>query len=94
MKEIRCPNPNPVIVLREEYDDRAILFNPDTGKAVGINPIGVSIWKNLNGRIDIEEMALKIGEVFTDVPNTVSEEISTFLEELHKIGFVEYDHGV
>lgn len=78
MKEIRCLNPNPVVVLREESDDRAILFNPDTGKAVGINPVGVSIWKNLNGRIDIEGMALRVEEVFTNVPDTVSEEISAF----------------
>ena len=83
-----------MVVFREEFDDWAILFNPDTAKAVGINPVGVSIWKNLNGRIDIEGMALRVEEVFTNVPDTVSEEISAFLEELHKIGFVEYDHGV
>ena len=29
------PIANPLIVLREEFDDRAILFDPDTGKRHG-----------------------------------------------------------
>ena len=42
------PVANPLIVLREEFDDWAILFDPDTGSAVGINPVGVAIWKVLD----------------------------------------------
>ena len=29
---------NPVISLREEFDDWALLFNPDTGRVVGLTP--------------------------------------------------------
>lgn len=94
MKSIKSPVPNPFVVLREESDDWAILFNPDTAKAVGINHVGVFIWKMMNGRIGIKEMALEMEEVFTDIPDLVSAEISAFIEELHKIGFVRYDLGV
>ena len=31
------PIANPLIVLREEFDDWAILFDPDTGDAFGLN---------------------------------------------------------
>lgn len=94
MKSIESPIPNPSVVFREESDDCAILFDPDTAKAVRINSVGIYIWKMMNGRICIKEMALEMGEVFTDVPDTVSAEISTFIEELHKIGFVINDLGV
>jgi len=30
------PIPNPFVVLREEFDDWAILFNPDNARAVGL----------------------------------------------------------
>lgn len=40
------PIVNPIVVLREEFDDWAILFNPDTDAAVGINPVGVGAWKS------------------------------------------------
>ncbi len=35
-------------VIREEYDDWAILFNPDTSEAYGLNPISVFIFKRLD----------------------------------------------
>ena len=34
------PIVNPLIVLREEFDDCAVLFDPDSGDAFGLNPIG------------------------------------------------------
>jgi hypothetical protein len=48
--DARNPVANPLIVLREEFDDWAILFDPDTGNAFGLNPTGVFIWKLLDGK--------------------------------------------
>jgi len=45
-----------LVVLREEFDDWAVLFNPETADAVGINPVGVAIWKLLDGRHSLEEI--------------------------------------
>jgi SynChlorMet cassette protein ScmD len=44
------PLANPLVVLREEFDDWAILFDPDTGHAYGLNPVSVFIWKHLDGK--------------------------------------------
>ena len=33
------PVANSLVVLREEFDDWAVLFDPDTGSGFGINPM-------------------------------------------------------
>ena len=50
------PIANPLIVLREEFDDWAILFDPDSGDAFGLNPIGVHIWKRLDGNHAVKDI--------------------------------------
>ena len=49
------PVPNPMVVSREEFDDWAILFDPETGKAFGVNPIGTEIWNKLDGKRDLKK---------------------------------------
>jgi SynChlorMet cassette protein ScmD len=79
---------NPLVVLREEFDDWAILYNPDNAHAVGINPIGVKVWKMLDGRIGTAEMADELRKRFTEVPSSAPEDIASFIQELEKEGFV------
>jgi SynChlorMet cassette protein ScmD len=85
------PVPNPVAVLREEFDDWAVLFNPDNAMALGINPTGVAIWKALDGSRDIPEIASEIKEKFSEVPETAEKDISEFIEALSIGGFVGYE---
>jgi len=49
------PISNPMVVFREEFDDWAILFDPETGKAFGVNPIGTEIWNKLDGKPDLKK---------------------------------------
>ena len=56
------PVANPVVVLREEFDDWALLFNPDTAEAVGINPLGVAVWKLLDGRHTLDQIVAMVQE--------------------------------
>lgn len=79
---------NPVVVLREEFDDWAILFNPDTGAAAGINPIGVAIWKLIDGRRSVQGIVDDIVATSEEVPASAPEEIRAFVESLAKDGFV------
>ena len=87
---------NPVVVLRKEFDDWAILFNPDTAEAVGINPIGVAIWELLNRQTDIQEIVSSINRNFAGVPGTAKEEIEAFIADLTKRAFIgsELDFSV
>jgi len=91
MNPAECPVPNPAVVLREVFDDWAVLFNPDTADAVGINPVGVAVWKLLDGKRTIEEIAGEVARFFTDVPSNVLDEISTFITQLAQHGFVGFE---
>lgn len=87
----RIPIINPVAVLRDEFDDWAVIFNPDNAEAAGINPVGVSVWKLIDGRRDVGNIIAEIQESFDDAPDTVADEVEGFLSDLEQKGFVGYD---
>lgn len=93
MEQSWKPIANPVAVLREEFDDWAVLFNPDTGRAVGINPVGVAVWKLLDGQRTLTDVVAEIGQRFSDVPDAAAEHIEAFVSELAQGGFVGRELG-
>jgi SynChlorMet cassette protein ScmD len=88
MKQTDKPMANPVVVLREELDDWAFLFNPDTSDALGINPVGVAIWKLLDGKTDLASITARLKDTFGDVPEGAANETAEFVESLRLYGFV------
>jgi SynChlorMet cassette protein ScmD len=91
MNQTDRPITNPIVVLREEFDDWAILFNPDTAAAVGINPVGVAVWKQIDGKRSLKEITQEIKTSFEEAPEAVFEEISTFVDKLAEAGYVGYE---
>ncbi|HXX53889.1 MAG TPA: SynChlorMet cassette protein ScmD [Thermodesulfovibrionales bacterium] len=91
MNKTDRPVANPFVVLREEFDDWAVLFNPDTASAVGINPVGVMVWKLMDGKRSIDEIVSEVKTSFEDVPAGVFEEIGIFVDTLAEQGFVGYE---
>ena len=85
------PIASPIVVLREEFDDWAILFDPDTAAAVGINPVGVAVWKRMDGKRSVKEIVSAITTSFEDAPEAALEEITAFVDELAERGFVGYE---
>jgi SynChlorMet cassette protein ScmD len=83
-----CPVASPTVVLREEFDDWAVLFDADTAAAVGTNPVGVVVWKLLDGRHDLEQIVAEVRRSFADVPETVADDVQGFLARLAEKGFV------
>jgi SynChlorMet cassette protein ScmD len=82
------PIANPIVVLREEFDDWAVLFNPDTAYAVGTNPVGVAVWKLMDGKRSVEDIVSKIKTGFEDAPDAAFKEIAAFVNTLAENGFV------
>jgi DNA-directed RNA polymerase specialized sigma54-like protein len=82
---------SPNVVLREEADEWGILFDPDTGASVALNPIAVSMFKALRRTQDVEEVAKAIREEYDEVPETLAEEIAEFVESLAQGGFVGFE---
>ncbi len=88
MNETDRPIASPIVVLREEFDDWAILFSPDTAYAVGTNPVGVAIWKLMDGKRRLEDIVSEIKNSFEDTTDAISKEIGDFVNKLADHGFV------
>jgi len=84
---------NQMIILREEFDDWAILFDPDTAEGYTINPVGVFIWKRLDGRCTIEEIAAELKNNCDDAPELplVTADVHEFIEDLLAKGLAGYE---
>ncbi len=91
MKPSSKPSANPAVVLRVEFDDWAVLFNPDTADAFGINPVGVAVWKLIDGRRSLEEIVVEVKGLFANVPDTAFAEMTAFVDKLADKGFVRYE---
>ena len=89
--EQKNPIANPLIVLREEFDDWAILFDPDTGNAFGLNPTGVFIWKHLDGKHGLKDIVEKLRENAEDVPEEAKDHLKEFVDDLVKQGLAGYE---
>jgi SynChlorMet cassette protein ScmD len=87
MKATDKPIANPVVVLREEFDDWAVLFNPDTADALGTNPVGVAVRKRMDGQRTVEEIVADIQDGFDGAPESISKEIDAFVNALSNLGF-------
>ncbi len=91
MSDNSKPIANSVIVLREEFDDWAILFDPDAGEGFGLNPVSVLIWKCLDGEHTIQDIMAKLREECDDVPDEAEDNVRSFIEDLVERGYVGYE---
>lgn len=91
MHDYNKPVAKPSVVLREEFDDWAILFDPDTGDALGINPMGVFVWKRLDSYHAIQDIQKEVRDLYDHVPNEANDQIKEFIQELIKKKFVSYE---
>jgi SynChlorMet cassette protein ScmD len=89
MQENDKPIANPLVVLREEFDEWAILFDPDTGNAFGLNPVGIFIWKRLDGHRTIQDILEELRENCEDMPNKAKDHLKDFIRELVNQRFAE-----
>ena len=86
---------NPVLVLREEFDDWGLLFDPDTGDTYGLNPVGVFVWKRIDGRHTMADIIEALSQSCRDVPSDADQYVTSFIGDLVEKGFVgnEYKEG-
>jgi SynChlorMet cassette protein ScmD len=87
------PITNPAVVLREEFDDWAVLFDPDANVTFGINPTGVYIWKLLNGKRTIGELIGCLRENREGVPDNARKQLMDFIDSLAERGLATFVKG-
>lgn len=91
MERSQVPIPNPVAVLRRGADGWAILFNPDTADAIAVNPVGVVLWRLLDGRRSLEDVLQAARRRFADAPDALAGDVAAFVEDLAARGLVGYE---
>ena len=91
MSEKRKPIANPSIVFRDDFDDWAVLFDPDTGDTFGLNPVGVFLWQRLDGKHTVENIAAELRADCEDVPEKVGDDLLELIEELVGSGLAGYE---
>lgn len=85
------PLANPLIVLREEFDDWAVLFDPDTGHAFGLNPVSVFVWQRLDGRHTVADILAELRATCDKVPEEAEGHIRDFIDDLMHQGLAGYE---
>jgi SynChlorMet cassette protein ScmD len=85
------PLANPEIVLREEFDNWAFLYNPDTAEVIIINPTGVAVWKSMDGKNNRDDILAQVRKSFSEVPEEVNEHVNAFIKDLEERGLVGYE---
>jgi SynChlorMet cassette protein ScmD len=84
------PLANPLIVLREEFDDWAILFDPDKGDAYGLNPVSVFIWQRLDGKHSMADILEELRTAYDGVPEEAEAHLREFIDQLLSKGLAGY----
>lgn len=88
----RTPIVNPLIILREEFDDWAVLFDPDTGEGYGLNPVCSFVWKRLDGQHTVGDIVTELRENgCKNMPEDAVDRIHTFVADLVERGLAGYE---
>lgn len=82
------PLRNPDIVFREEFDDWGVLFDPETGNAVALDPVAVFYWKLLDGNMNRDKLIDALKKECDEVPEDAPEHLDEFIKKLEDAGFV------
>lgn len=91
MEEKKRPIANPMVVLREEFDDWALLFDPDANDIYATDPVSVFIWKRLDGKHASEDILKELRRDCDDAPEDALSHIESFIQELEKTGLAGYE---
>lgn len=78
--------PKPGLVCREESDDCAILFDPETESVRILNETATAVWKKLDGKIPLSEVFADLRREFEDFGPGAEAQIKDLILELVRFG--------
>jgi SynChlorMet cassette protein ScmD len=85
---------NPQLILREEFDDWAILFDPVSLAVYGLNPVSVFICKRLDGGHSEEDILEELRNHCEDLPEEAAAHLSEFIGDLVRRGLAGHEISV
>jgi len=90
MPEEKLLQVKPSVVFRENFDDMAVVYDPEGGKAFGLNPVGVIIWQLLDGKHTLDQIVDEVIKRCTQTPDNLKEHVWTFISSLLDSGLIGY----
>jgi len=88
-----CVSLIPNLILKEEPDNWAILYNPEDGYSFGINPVSVVILKHLQekSKVNVSELFPIVKKAFQNATGNIETDVEKFLNKLleRKLVYVE-----
>jgi SynChlorMet cassette protein ScmD len=87
------PIANPSVVLREEFDDYALLYDPDKIEVFCLNPVGVFLWKRFDGRHGVKDILSELRSGCNNVPPEAEDHLRAFIDELGQRGLIHTGTG-
>ncbi len=80
---------NPDVVVKEEEDGCALLFNPDNDQVRVLNRTGFYIWKLCEGALGVSGITSRVQDTFEPVPDRdVVKDIEGFLDSMTRAGLI------
>lgn len=84
MKLVVKPN----MVLREEDDDYALLFDPESGAVRILNAPAAAIWNLLDGRRTLAQVMGALREQFESLDTNAEAQVLKLIQDLFQVGAV------
>jgi len=79
------------VILREE-EEGAFLFEPESGELSCLNPVGILVWKALDGKAALGAIVDRVATQYEDVGrDTVLGDVRAFLADLKSFGYADWE---
>ncbi len=91
LKDNSKPVANPLATFREDFDDWAILFDPDLDTGFGLNSVGAFIWKRLDGRNTVQDIMAELSTGCDSLPEGAEYTVRDFIQNLIDRGLAGYE---
>ena len=74
------PVANPLAILREDFDDWFVLFDPDLDTGFGLNSVGTFIWKRLDGQNTVQDIMAELRSSCANIPDEAESFVRDFVQ--------------
>jgi hypothetical protein len=86
----KIPVLNPEILARD-MGDEVVLLEPSSGKCYGLNEVGNSFWKAVDGQKDLTEIIDGLAEEYEVDLNELTDDITSLTASLVRQGLITLD---
>lgn len=74
--------------LLEQMDEDSLLFNPQTGTTLHLNPPSAMVWQMCDGGRSVEQLIADLTEAFPEQAKQIPDDVATALAELQNRGVI------